>query len=286
MCTGIPGSGKRTVMKQIKIVLTVGYIHDERVAFRLVVYENLVDSAKDLVLAMKAIGADCVEEVNKTYAAQILEYKVGSDPSFRLPADITNAIDSFWNDPIIATVMEHSYEFSLHSASYFLPEVQRIAQKDYVPSERDVLKAKSKTNPIGVSEIRFKMGLPSIHAINVEGQSSERRKWIQCFEAVSCIIFCASLADYDQVLLEDKEKNRMTESLILFESVVNSRLFSRTSVVLLLTKIDILKAKLAKVPLERYFPEYTHGSDINKAAKYILWKFMQANRARLAIYPQ
>jgi hypothetical protein len=43
---------------------------------------------------------------------------------------------------------------------------------------------------------------------------------------------------------------------------------------------------LEQVPLERYFPEYTGGSDINKAAKYILWKFMQANRARLSVYPQ
>ena len=36
----------------------------------------------------------------------------------------------------------------------------------------------------------------------------------------------------------------------------------------------------------RYFPEYTGGSDVNKAAKYILWRFMQANRARLSVYPQ
>jgi len=44
--------------------------------------------------------------------------------------------------------------------------------------------------------------------------------------------------------------------------------------------------RFEQVPLERYFPEYTGGSDINKAAKYILWKFMQANRARLSVYPQ
>lgn len=38
--------------------------------------------------------------------------------------------------------------------------------------------------------------------------------------------------------------------------------------------------------LERYFPEYTVGAHINKTAKYILWRFMQANRARLSIYLQ
>jgi len=43
---------------------------------------------------------------------------------------------------------------------------------------------------------------------------------------------------------------------------------------------------LAQVPLTKYFPEYTGGTDINKAAKYILWKFVQSNRAKLSIYPQ
>ena len=78
----------------------------------------------------------------------------------------------------------------------------------------------------------------------------------------------------------------MVESLILFESVINSRWFLRTSIILFLNKIDVFRAKLPKVPLERYFSEYAGGTDINKAAKYILWKFVQANRAKLAIYPQ
>ena len=55
---------------------------------------------------------------------------------------------------------------------------------------------------------------------------------------------------------------------------------------LFLNKIDVFKAKLPKVPLDRYFTEYSGGPNINNAAKYILWRFMQANRARLSIYPQ
>lgn len=77
----------------------------------------------------------------------------------------------------------------------------------------------------------------------------------------------------------------MQESLVLFESVINSRWFLRTSVILFLNKIDVFKAKLPKTPLENYFPEYSGGPDINKAAKYILWRFTQTNRARLSVYP-
>lgn len=40
---------------------------------------------------------------------------------------------------------------------------------------------------------------------DVGGQRSERKKWIHCFEGVTCIIFCAALSAYDMVLAEDKE---------------------------------------------------------------------------------
>src|SRR6266850_2467257 len=39
----------------------------------------------------------------------------------------------------------------------------------------------------------------------------------------------------------------MAESLVLFESVINSRWFLRTSIILFLNKIDVFKAKLPKV---------------------------------------
>jgi len=45
----------------------------------------------------------------------------------------------------------------------------------------------------------------------------------------------------------------------------------------------IFPLNFAFVILEKYFPEYTAGPDINKA-KYILWLFIQANRARLSVY--
>lgn len=40
---------------------------------------------------------------------------------------------------------------------------------------------------------------------DVGGQRSERKKWIHCFEGVTCIIFCGALSAYDMVLVEDDE---------------------------------------------------------------------------------
>ena len=42
-------------------------------------------------------------------------------------------------------------------------------------------------------------------------------------------------------------QNRMAESLVLFDSVINSRWFLRTSIILFLNKIDVFKNKLPKV---------------------------------------
>lgn len=49
----------------------------------------------------------------------------------------------------------------------------------------------------------------------------------------------------------------MAESLVLFESVINSRWFLRTSIILFMNKIDLFAAKLSKVPLEKFFTDYT-----------------------------
>ncbi|KAH9809860.1 heterotrimeric G-protein alpha subunit (G-alpha, GPA3) [Melampsora americana] len=277
-------SGKSTIVKQMKIIHQNGYTRDELLLFKVTIYKNLIDSAQAVVFAMKKFRFEPVEPVNRVYADKILEYRLDLHEASGLNMDVVRSIESLWHDPIIPAVMDRGSEFYLmDSAGYFFDEVQRIGQADYIPNETDVLMARTKTT--GISETKFKSGQLSIHMFDVGGQRSERKKWIHCFEAVTSIIFCVALSEYDQVLLEESGQNRMAESLVLFESVINSRWFLRTSIILFLNKIDLFKAKLPKVPLERYFPEYTGGNDVNKAAKYILWRFTQLNRARLSIYP-
>jgi len=201
-----------------------------------------------------------------------------------LTEEIITAIESLWHDPIIPSVLDRGSEFYLmDSASYFFTHLRRIGAQDYVPNDLDYLHARTKTT--GISETHFVSGQLSIHMFDVGGQRSERKKWIHCFEAVTSVIFCVALSEYDQVLLEESGQNRMDESLTLFESVVNSPWFLRSSIILFLNKIDLFKIKVLKVPLERYFPEYTGGADVNKAAQYFLYKFKQKNRQRLMIYP-
>ena len=83
--------------------------------------------------------------------------------------------------------------------------------------------------------------------VDVGGQRSQRQKWFQCFESVTSILFIVSSSEYDQVLLEDRTKNRLRESQNIFETIVNNRCFTEVSYILFLNKTDLLEEKLKLV---------------------------------------
>lgn len=165
----------------------------------------------------------------------------------------------------------------------FFHEVKRIASNDYIPTEADVLRTKPKTN--GIHETSFTRGWLTIRLFDVSGQRSKRKKWIHQFQHVTSIIYVVNLAGYDQVLPEDPTQNRMMESLALFDSIVNSHWFYQTSIILFLNNMSGLREKLVRSPLSNYFPDYSGGADVNRAAKYIVWRFNECNRGRLDLYP-
>ncbi|KAJ6452614.1 heterotrimeric G-protein alpha subunit, GPA3-like protein [Mycena sanguinolenta] len=277
-------SGKSTIVKQMKIIHQAGFDARERQEYRTTIYKNVLDSAGTLARVVRRTGRASARPATAEMPTPV------SDVLAQTHATLTPALaDAIWHvaraPAVERLVDEHPADFYLmDSAGYFFSSIHRIAAPTYVPSEEDVLRARARSTAI--IETRFWMGDLMIHMFDVGGQRSERKKWIHCFESVTSIIFCTALSEYDQVLEEEKRVNRMRESLYLFESVINSRWFLRTSVILFLNKIDVFKRKLPKIPLGRYFPEYAGGNDLQKAAKYILWKFMQENRAKLTVYPQ
>ncbi|GAA5843036.1 hypothetical protein JCM5353_004965, partial [Sporobolomyces roseus] len=181
-------SGKSTIVKQMKLIYQNGYSRDEMMLFRLTIHKNIIDSAQGLVLALRRFQMEPTEEVNQEYAELIMEYRLDADtystanPAFAsngafdggLSPNFVQAVDSLWHDPIIPSVLDRSSEFYLmDSAPYFFDEIKRIGAGSYVPSEADVLHARTKTT--GISETKFKSGTLSIHMFDVGGQRSERK---------------------------------------------------------------------------------------------------------------
>lgn len=70
--------------------------------------------------------------------------------------DYFKLIRALWNDRAIRSVFEHQNEFSLHNwAEYFMLNLEKMAEQDYVPSHDDVLRARAPTQ--GAKDYYFRV---------------------------------------------------------------------------------------------------------------------------------
>merc|ERR1740129_436577 len=137
---------------------------------------------------------------------------------------------------------------SRHRLLIFWDKVMEICDKDqtYLPTMEDVLLCRQTTTR--VYEIRLCINGNPVHLVDVGGQTSERRKWIHCFDHVVSVIFIAALDTYDQVMVTDNSKNVMVDQLELFESLNLSM-----PIMLLLNKVESFEQKygIEHVPLNK-----------------------------------
>jgi len=162
--------------------------------------------------------------------------------------------------------------------SDYLNSLDRISTYYYIPTQDDVLRTRVKTT--GIIETQFTYKDLHFKMFDVGGQRSERKKWIHCFEGVTAIIFCVAMSEYDMVLAEDDEMNRMIESTKLFDSICNNKWFTDTSIILFLNKKDLFEEKIKRSPLTICFPEYAGSNTYEEAAAYIQMKLETLSKRR------
>ncbi|VVC88316.1 unnamed protein product [Leptidea sinapis] len=187
------------------------------------------------------------------------------------------AIKGLWADAGIQECYDRRREYQLtDSAKYYLSDLERIEKPDFLPSEQDILRARQPTT--GILEYPFDLDGIIFRMVDVGGQRSERRKWIHCFENVTSIIFLVALSEYDQILFESENENRMEESKALFKTIITYPWFQHSSVILFLNKKDLLEEKIMYSHLVDYFPEYEGPKcDPVPAREYILKKYLKEN---------
>jgi len=191
--------------------------------------------------------------------------------------DFAKGAIQIWADPAIKEICARpSPDFNVaDSAAYFLDNLSRISDPEYVPNPQDILRARSRTT--GAKEIQFLVDGYTFRIVDVGGQRSERRKWASCFEDVTAVIFCVSLSEYDMTLAEDHSQNRMHESLLLFKNICNSTWFANTPIIIFLNKRDIFVEKIKTIDLKVCFPDYDGGKDYDNATAFINKQFLGMN---------
>ncbi|RXW17378.1 hypothetical protein EST38_g8483 [Candolleomyces aberdarensis] len=194
-------------------------------------------------------------------------------------------IKSLWTDETVKLILKKRRIRLEESAGFFLEDIDRIASRDYKPSDNDVVRARLRTQ--GVQEYRIKLeqsaGLAgSIMSFgnewclyDVGGSRTGRNAWIPYFEGIHAIIFLAPLSCFDERLLEDSRVNRLEDSFLLWRTVCTSRLLLRASLILFMNKCDLLKRKLkAQVKVKNYLPSYgDRPNDAATVVKYLKDKF-------------
>ncbi|TDH15802.1 hypothetical protein EPR50_G00013230 [Perca flavescens] len=255
---GAGESGKSTFLKQMRIINGQQFDKKALLDFRDTIYENILKGMRVLVDARDKLGISWQSCENEKQGMLVMSWEgrvggSGVEPSeFQL---YVMALSALWADAGIQEAYARRSEFQLsESVKYFLDNLDRIGQLNFIPSKQDILFARKATK--GIVEHDFVIKKIPFKMVDVGGQRSQRQKWFQCFDGITSILFMVSSSEYDQVLMEDRRTNRLVESMNIFETIVNNKLFLNVSIILFLNKTDLLVEKICTVDIRKNFPEF------------------------------
>jgi len=277
---GAGGSGKSTLFKQLRLLYGDGLTEELRRGHTGNIYGNIINGVKTLVEGNQELADDDQKEDEDQFVAGKRKIRITpcDGKIVKLVDDISEedvfsqetaeVVKMAWADPgIKSTWANRSLLQVQDSLAYFVENADRIAKPDYVPSKDDVLHVRAVTT--GIVEEDMKIHSRMFHIVDVGGQRSERRKWINCFEDVKGLIFVVSLIAYNQVLYEDEETNRMVESLNLFRETLTGKTglnFKDTCVVVFFNKNDLFQETIKDFPITNTFPKYK--GELTEDAQY------------------
>jgi len=266
-----PGeAGKSTVAKQLRLIHTGSWDHNDRLEYKEIIINNIVKSIREVIEAMTEFGYKLSKE-NESIVSQLHQMET-------LNSKWAELYSVLLKDKAIEQTLNRSSEFLLkESAPYYFSELKRIASPEYIPSDADILRSRQKTT--AVIETYFEVDKIMFKVIDVGGQRSLRKKWIHLFQDVTAVLYCASLACYNMQLRESRDINQFDDCLQLFSEIINTRWFVNTPVILFLNKTDLFKEKLLTAPLNMYFPDYKGSpGDFEESINFMKRKFLSQNK--------
>jgi len=233
-----------------------------------IIISNLLEGARAIVMATfdGTIGDGLTAE-DSLAAAAVINGVEASEKTLR--PDVVHALKTLWKDSKFQQAVELRSKFQLQEC--VLPFFQAVQSypawggPGWIPNKDDCVRARIRSS--GVIQADFTVDGVPYSLYDAGGQRAERRKWIHHFDDVTALIYMASLTDYDEVLYEDNSKNRLQESLEVFEDLQRNH---EWQTLLFLNKLDLFEDKylVRKVALNAsgLFPYAPQGNDDKDAA--------------------
>ncbi|KAI0256243.1 G-protein alpha subunit [Lactifluus subvellereus] len=190
-------------------------------------------------------------------------------------------VAELWQHPAVKTLLRMRRLRLEESAAFFLDEIHRIAEPDYLPTTDDILHVRLQT--LGVTEHSFDINFGGSHYTWIlYDVGGARHAWVPFFEDATAIIFLAPISAFDQYLEEDPRTNRIDDSLQLFTTTCSNKLLKNSSMVLMLNKTDLLKKKLqAGLMVKKYITSYGERENrYEEVAEYFRAHFAQVHKRK------
>jgi len=274
---GTGESGKSTVLKQLKLMHNKKFTPKDLKQAADGIHQSIIDCMKSLLAARRTFATYELSEEDKRTEQEIDNWD--GDSNSRINAEQGSRIKRLWQSEAIQKTYARRSEFwLLDTCGYYMQHIDRVCEDGWIPTEEDCLMARVRTTGIIMTDLEHKVEEKDLEKIvfqvvDVGGQRNERKKWIHCFDNVACVLFIDNLAGFNAVMFEDNSKNRMIESLELFNKITFMRQFEKTPIFLFLNKKDLFEKLIMEVPLSRTFPDYNGGANFNAAIEFISSNF-------------
>jgi len=278
---GCGDSGKSTLCRQIRFLADGDLPEGEKDGCGSIASQNLLSGVAQVLESLnpETLPRNIRGSAETVLKAADLEFMLG----YYRP-ELVDALTAVLNDTVFRVEFQRALDaHEVHPscgvfAERFL-QTPSWGTRRYKPTTEDILGINVRTS--GVIAHKLTMGRP-FEIKDTGGQRCERRKWVHAHHKANAIIFVASMADYDDVLYEAPEQNRLAESLQLFETVANDPNLKDKKLFLILTKEDDFRQKLQGkgIPLNvsGRFPTAPTGNDPIVAANWMQEQFLQRRR--------
>ncbi|CAL4915972.1 unnamed protein product [Urochloa decumbens] len=306
LLVGLEGSGSSTIFKQAKFLYGSKFSPGELLDLKLMIQINVYKYLSTLLEWRECFEDQAMKENRELCTIDKAAGETGvaqTRPSlFSLNQRLMQFAD--WLLEIVALGdLDAFFPAATREYAPIVQEVVEISSNEYEPTEKDILYAEGINQWNGLSLLEFSLDEryqftdsyvdkpddPSMLTkyqlirINSKGLNGGLR-CLEMLQEVRAIIFCISLADYDQTWVQGSGElsNKMISSRDMFEDVISHPSFEDTTCVLLLNKYDSFEAKVNRVPLTvcDWFadfspvkPHHTHQSLASHAYYYIALKF-------------
>ncbi|KAK9210119.1 hypothetical protein WN944_002488 [Citrus x changshan-huyou] len=209
---GAGESGKSTIFKQIKLLFQTGFDEAELKSYISVIHANVYQTIKVLYDGSKELAQNetdsmkfVVSSENKEIGEKLSE--IGGRLDYpRLTKELAEDIETLWADPAIQETYAHGNELQLPDcANYFMENLQRLSDANYVPTKDDVLYARVRTTGVVEIQFRYDQTLFEDEQKNRMMETKELFDWVlkqPCFEKTSFMLFLNKFDIFEKKVLK------------------------------------------------------------------------------------